>query len=146
MGAMRIPLRRECVWRMYETPRPNHFQRDEVLVKGYLAALDTGRFIDALNAFSMDASFRDESGRERHGIREIAAAFARRERPVRVEVEDLQREGDAVAVRVRMSDPQNRTPRVYRSVFRIRRDRIHSLEIDPLPESRTRRRRLPRPA
>ncbi len=124
---------------MMETMVPGQDEPDEALVRHYLSALNTGRFIDALNAFSLDASFRDESGRERHGIREIAAIFARREQPLKVEIEDLRREGDAVAVRIRMTSPADRTPKTYRSVFRVRRARIHSLEIDPLPTPRPRR-------
>jgi len=131
---------------MLEAVVPGRDGPDELLVKGYLTALSAGRFLDALNAFSMDASFRDESGRERHGIREIAAAFARRERPLRVEIEDLRQEGDIVLVRVRMSFPENRTPKIYRSVFHVRRDRIDSLEIEPLPTSRTKKDRLARTA
>ena len=117
---------------------------DERLVRDYLAALNHGQLIDALSAFSMDASFRDQSGREKHGIREIAEAFVRQERPVRVEIEDLQREGDAVSVRVRMSTRANRGPRTYRSVFHVSRNRIHSLEIDPIPTARHRSKRTSR--
>lgn len=114
---------------------------DELLVRQYLAALNNGHFLDALNAFSMDARLRDERGRERQGIREIAASFARRETPVKVEIEDLQHEGDAVAVRVRMTSSSNRTPKSYRSVFRVDRDRIHSLIIEPVPATETRKAR-----
>ena len=106
---------------------------EEALVRDYLTALNEGHFLDALNTFSMDASMRDATGRERRGIREIAAAFARNERPVRVEIEELTREGDAVAVRVRMRFPQSRSPKTYRSVFRVRRDRIQSLVVDSRP-------------
>lgn len=113
---------------------------DERLVRDYLTALRSGQFLDALNAFSMDASFRDESGTERHGIREIAAAFARRERPVNVEIEELRREGDTLVARVRLSLPTQRAARTYRSVFRVRQRRIRSLEFEPLipptPKSR----------
>lgn len=122
---------------MLETRVPGRDGPDELLVRGYLSALSTGRFLDALNAFSMDASLRDERGHERHGIREIAAAFARRERPMTLEIEDLQREGDTVAVRLRMSHPESRTEKTYRSVFRIERHRIHSIQTDPLPVSRS---------
>lgn len=115
---------------------------DETLVRDYLTALNNGRFLDALNTFSMDARLRDEFGRERNGIREIAASFARREEPVKVEIEDLQHEGDAVAVRMRMTSSANRAPKVYWSVFRINRDRIHSLVIEPVPPTRIRRARL----
>jgi hypothetical protein len=146
MGATRIPQRAAWHGRMLETAVPGRDEPDELLVKGYLTALNSGRFLDALNAFSMDASLRDESGRERHGIREIAAAFARRERPFRVEIEDIRHEGDVVSVRVRMSSPQDRTPRIYRSVFHVRRDRIHALEINPLPASRSKKRRVARTA
>jgi ketosteroid isomerase-like protein len=106
---------------------------EEALVRDYLTALNEGHFLDALNTFSMDASMRDAAGRERRGIREIAAAFARDERPVRVEIEELTREGDAVAVRVRMRFPQSSVPKTYRSVFRVRRDRIQSLVVDSRP-------------
>jgi hypothetical protein len=106
---------------------------EEALVRDYLTALNEGHFLDALNTFSMDASMRDAAGRERRGIREIAAAFARDERPVRVEIEELTREGDAVAVRVRMRFPQSRVPKTYRSVFRVRRNRIQSLVVDSRP-------------
>ncbi len=121
---------------MLESPVPGQDEPDELLVRSYFTALNSGRFLDALNAFSMDASIRDESGRERHGIREIAAAFARGERPVKVEIEDLRRQGDAVAVRVRMSFPARRGTQTYRGVFRVRHARIQSLEIDLLPVSR----------
>ena len=121
---------------MMETMDRVRAEPDEALVRHYLAALNEGQVIDALNAFSMDASFRDESGRERHGIREIAAAFVHRERPAQMEIEELRHEGDAVAVRFRVRSPASLTPRVYRSVFRVRQDRIRSLEIAPLPAAR----------
>jgi ketosteroid isomerase-like protein len=115
------------------------FERtEEALVRDYLTALDEGHVLDALNTFSMDASMRDAAGRERRGIREIAAAFARHERPVRVEIEELTREGDAVAVRVRMRFPESRSPKTFRSLFRIRRNRIQSVVVDRLPVRRSR--------
>lgn len=106
---------------------------DEAVVRHYLTALANGQVLDALNAFSMDARMRDQVGRERHGIREIAAAFASEERPVKVDIEDLEKEGEAVSVRVRMTFPEARETKVYRSVFRVSRDRIHSLIMDPVP-------------
>ncbi len=118
---------------------------DVAVVRHYLSALNSGQFLDALNAFSMDARLRDPAGRERHGIREIAAAFASQERPVSVDIEDLEKEGEAVAVRVRMTFREAREPEVYRSVFRVSRNRIHSLVMDPVPASRSRARRLSRP-
>lgn len=119
---------------------------DEWLVRQYLAALSNGQVLDALNAFSLDARMRDEAGHERRGIREIAAAFATRERPVRVDIEDLERKGQAVAVRVRMTFAESREPREYRSVFRVSRNRIRSLEIDPVPATRASRLRRPHTA
>ncbi len=110
---------------------------DEAIVRHYLTALGNGQVLDALNAFSMDARMRDPSGRERRGIREIAAAFASQEHPVRVDIEELETEGEAVAVRVRMTFPEARESRVYRSLFRVSRDRIRSLVIDSLPARRT---------
>ena len=118
---------------MLDTTTAAPSRPDEALVRHYLTALNNGQFLEALNAFSMDASFRDETGRERHGIREIAAAFVHRERPVRVEIEELRHEGDAVAVLFRMTAPDSLRPRVFRSVFRIRKDRIRSLEMAPWP-------------
>lgn len=118
---------------------------DVAVVRHYLSALNNGEFLDALNAFSMDARMRDQAGRERHGIREIAAAFASQEHPVSVDIEDLEKEGEAVAVRVRMTFSEAREPKIYRSVFRVSRDRIHSLVMDPLPASPARRTRLGRP-
>lgn len=115
---------------------------DEAVVRGFLTALDSGRFLDALNAFSMDARMRDEAGRERRGIREIAAAFASQAHPVRVEIEDLEKEGREVAVRVRMTFPESRATKTYRSVFRVDRDRIHSLVMNLEPTTRSRRNRL----
>lgn len=117
---------------MLATTTPDRDESDETLVTDYLMALKTGRFLDALNAFSMDASFRDEYGTERHGIREIAAAFAEQERPSRVEIEGLRREGKTLVAQVRMSLPMARAPSVYRSIFRVRQRRIHSLELEPL--------------
>ncbi len=116
---------------------PGSGEPDEVLVRNYLAALNNGQLIDALNAFATDARFRDESGRERNGIREIAAAFAGRQGPMKVEIESLQRERDAVTVLVRMAPPGLDAPRAYRVVFHVRRDRIRSLVIDPLPRLRS---------
>ena len=115
---------------------------DEAVVRRYLAALGNGQVLDALGAFSMDACMRDEAGRERHGIREIAAAFANREPPVRVEIEDLENEGEAFAVRVRMTFPATPEPRLYRSVLRVSRERIRSLVIDPLPAPGRNRRKV----
>ncbi len=116
----------------------NTMDAEEAVVRHYLTALGNGRVLDALNSFSMDARLRDASGRERHGIREIAAAFASQEHPVRVEIEELEKEGEAVAVRMRMTFPETHEPRVYRSVFRVSRDRIRSLVIDPVPARRGR--------
>ncbi len=113
-------------------------------MRHYIAALNNGQVVEALSAFSMDASLRDESGRERHGIREIAAAFALRERRVRIDIEELRREGDKFSLRVRMSDPESRKPKIYRSVFHVGGDRIHALEIDPLPVSGSPKARLAR--
>ncbi len=127
-------------------PELKTLDTEEAVVRHYLTALSNGQVLDALNAFSMDAQMRDGSGRERHGIREIAAAFASEEHPVRVEVEELEKEGEAVAVRMRVTFPETDEPRVYRSVFRVNRDRIRSLVMDPVPARRARRRRLARPA
>ena len=112
---------------------------DEAVVRHYLTALGNGHVLDALNAFSMDAQLRDGTGRERHGIREIAAAFPSQERHGRVDNEDLRNEGGTVAVRVRMTFPKDHEPRAYRGVFRVSRERIRSLILDPVPTSRTRR-------
>lgn len=112
---------------------PGPERADEDLVRHYLAALSRGEIIEVLDAFSMDASMRDELGRERRGIREIAKAFASQVRPSRVEVEALERTGDAVAARVRMDFPTGHETQVYRTVFRVRRNRIHSLVIDAIP-------------
>ncbi len=119
---------------------------DEQVVRTYLTALNNGQILDMLNAFSLDARLRDEAGRERRGIREIAEAFAARERPVQVDIEDLENEGEAVAVRMRMSYPRGQREREYRSVFRVSRNRIHSLVIDPIPAHPASRRRQSRPA
>lgn len=115
---------------------------EEAVVRQYLTALSNGRVLDALNAFSLDASLRDETGRERRGIREIAAAFARGDRPIKVEIEELTREGDAVAVQARMAFPGSSSPKTYRSVFRVRRDRIESVAVHPLPAKVAPRRRF----
>ncbi len=119
--------------------------KEETIVRQYLAALDRDAVLDAINAFSLDARMRDEAGRERRGIREIAAAFAIREHPVKVDIEELEKEGEEVAVRVRMTFPEAREPRVYRSVFHVSRDRIRSLVIDPLPARRPHGGRVGRP-
>ena len=122
---------------MVEATTAGTGELDEAIVRHYLMALNEGQFLDALNAFSMDARLRDESGLERRGIREIAASFARREGPATVEIEELRCEGDTVAVRMRMTSSANRAPTVYRSVFQIDRGRIHSLVIEPVPAART---------
>ncbi len=110
---------------------------DEAIVRDFLTALGNGQVLDALNAFSMDARMRDPNGHERHGIREIAAAFANQEQPVQVDIEELETEGETVAVRVRMTFPEAGEPRVYRSLFRVSRDRIRSFVINSLPARRT---------
>ncbi len=119
---------------------------DEAVVRHYLTALGKGQVLDALNAFSMDARMRDGAGRERRGIREIAAAFASQEHPAKVDIEDLEKEGEAVAVRVRMTFPGTREPRVYRTVFRVSRDRIRSLDMDPEPMRGSRGHRVAHPS
>ncbi len=121
-------------------------EAEEAVVRHYLKALDNGRILDALNTFSMDARMRDAGGHERRGIREIAAAFASQEHPVGVEIEELENEGEAVAVRLRMTFPESHEPRVYRSVFRVSRDRIRSLVIDPVPGRHVPGRRVGRSA
>lgn len=113
---------------------------DLAVVRHYLTALGNGEVLDALSTFSMDAKMRDERGRERRGIREIAAAFASRDLPVTVDVEELAQEGEAVAVRMRMTFPEMAESREYRSVFRVNRDRIRSVVTDPLPTRHTRNR------
>ncbi len=114
-------------------PELQTMSSDEAVVRHYLTALGSGRILDALNAFSMDARMRDQAGRERRGIREIAAAFASQDRPVQVDIVDLEDEGEAVSVRVRMTFPRSLESRVYRTVFRVNRDRINSLVISPVP-------------
>ncbi len=131
---------------MPELLAPVRAEPDEAVVRHYLEALNSGQVLEALNAFSMDARMRDESGRERRGIREIAAAFASHERPLKVDIEELQKEGAAVAVRVRLTYPETRETRVYRSVFRVNRDRIRSLVMDPLPVPPARRGKAARSA
>ncbi len=129
---------------MIESTLPGEEEPEEAVVRHYIAALNNGKVLDALSAFSMDASMRDESGLVRHGIREIAAAFARREPSVKVEIEDVRREGDRLTVRVRMTRTADRRPKVYRSVFHVAGDRIHALEISPIPAAKSLRRRLTR--
>jgi ketosteroid isomerase-like protein len=131
---------------MLETMNPGNGEPEEALVRSYLAALNNGESIEALNAFATDALYRDESGREQRGIREIVAAFVRRQKPLSVEIEELQRDGDAVSVRMRMTYPAKDAPRVYRSVFRVQGDRIRSLVIDPLPVPRSRKSRVTKSA
>ncbi len=121
-------------------PETQTMRADEQVVRTYLTALNNGQILDALNTFSLDARLRDEAGRERRGIREIAQSFAARERPVHVDIEDLENEGEAVAVRVRMTFPHAEEPREYRGVFRVSRNRIRSLVIDPIPARRVSRR------
>ncbi len=117
-------------------PELEQASADETVVRGYLEALDHGRILDALSAFSLDARVRDGSGHERRGIREIAAAFVREELPVRVDVEDLEREGETVTARVRMTYPGGRRSQTYRSVFWVRRDRIQSVVMEAVPTNR----------
>ncbi len=118
-------------------PRPESSRGNESVVRRYLTALNQGHVLDALNTFGMDAEMRDWAGRERHGIREIAAAFAGREHPVQVEVERLETRGDAVMVRLRVIFAGSHESRIYRSEFHVTRDRIRSLLIEPVPSRRT---------
>ena len=113
-------------------------------MRHYLAALDRGQVVDALSTFSMDARMRDAHGDEQRGIREIAAAFATRPRPLKVDVEEVRREGEAVAVRMRMTFPDDSDPREFRGIFRVSRERIRSLVLNPVPSSGSRRRPLAR--
>lgn len=107
--------------------------REEAIVRNYLVAVGAGRTLDALDVFSMDARMRDASGHERRGIREIAASFANQEHPVQLEVEQLENDGGAVAVRMRMRFSETRAPRVYLAVFHVTRDRIRSVVMEPVP-------------
>ncbi len=131
---------------MSELDAPTAMRPEEAVVRDYLTALNSGHVVDVLNAFSMDARLRDSAGRERHGIREIAEAFAGRERHVKVDLEDVRREGDAVSVRVRLTYSEDRPSRDFQGVFRVRHNRIESLAIDPLPATARRKRRLVTPS
>ncbi len=129
---------------MSELRAPGPGGPETALVRHYLTALNEGQVLDALSAFSMDAQMRDASGRERHGIREIAAAFANRPRPLKVDVDDVRQEGETVAVRMRMSFPEDHELREFQGVFRVSHERIRSVTVDPVPSSRSRRSRLSR--
>src|SRR2546426_4388088 len=71
----------------------------EETVRRFLDALASGRVLDALDAFAMDAVIQDARGEEYRGIREIVE-FVNRLRPGSMRAEDIVKERDTVTATV----------------------------------------------
>ncbi len=106
---------------------------DEVVVRAYFEALRRGAIVDALNAFATDATLLGEDGQPRRGIREIAAFFAVRRHPMDIQIDDLEKSWDSVTARIRVRDARSGETQGYRDVFRLRRQRIRALTVEPDP-------------
>src|SRR2546428_3353772 len=72
----------------------------EEIVRSLLDALGSGRVLDALDAFALDAVIRDARGREHRGIREIAD-FVNRVEPESLRTESIRQDHGAVTAVVR---------------------------------------------
>lgn len=99
----------------------------EETVRRFLDALTSGRVLDALDAFAMDAVIRDARGNEHKGIREIVE-FVNRLRLGSFRAEDIVKERDTVTATVR-SRAGGREERV-RHTYTLGDGRVRSLKID----------------
>ena len=99
----------------------------EETVRRFLDALASGRVLDALDAFAMDAVIRDARGEEYRGIREIVE-FVNRLGPGSLRAEDIVKERDTVTATVR-SRTGGREER-SRHTYTLGGGRVRSLRID----------------
>ena len=99
----------------------------EETVRRFLDALASGRVLDALDAFAMDAVIQDARGKEHRGIREIVE-FVNRLPPGSLRAEDIVKERDTVTATVR-SQAGGREERV-RHTYTFGGGRVRSLRID----------------
>jgi hypothetical protein len=110
------------------TPSKNTLETPpEETVRRLLDALASGRVLDALDTFAMDAVIRDARGEEHRGIREIVE-FVNRLRPGSMRAEDIEKERDTVTATVR-SRTGGREERA-RHTYTLGGGRVRSLRID----------------
>ena len=99
----------------------------EETVRRFLDALASGRVLDALDAFAMDAVIQDVKGNQHKGIREVIE-FVNQLRPGSLRAEDIVKERDTVTATVR-SWAGGREERV-RHTYTFGDGRVRSLKID----------------
>ena len=110
------------------TPSKNTLETPpEETVRRLLDALASGRVLDALDTFAMDAVIQDARGEEYRGIREIVE-FVNRLRPGSMRAEDIVKERDTVTATVR-SRTGGREERA-RHTYTLGGGRVRSLRID----------------
>jgi len=110
------------------TPSKNTLETPpEETVRRLLDALASGRVLDALDTFAMDAVIQDARGEEYRGIREIVE-FVNRLRPGSLRAEDIVKERDTVTATVR-SRTGGREERA-RHTYTLGGGRVRSLRID----------------
>ena len=110
------------------TPSKNTLETPpEETVRRLLDALASGRVLDALDTFAMDAVIQDARGEEHRGIREIVE-FVNRLRPGSMRAEDIVKEQDTVTATVR-SRTGGREERA-RHTYTLGGGRVRSLRID----------------
>ena len=110
------------------TPSKNTLETPpEETVRRLLDALASGRVLDALDTFAMDAVIQDARGEEHRGIREIVE-FVNRLRPGSMRAEDIVKERDTVTATVR-SRTGGREERA-RHTYTLGGGRVRSLRID----------------
>ena len=110
------------------TPSKNTLETPpEETVRRLLDALASGRVLDALDTFAMDAVIQDARGEEYRGIREIVE-FVNRLRPGSMRAEDIVKERDTVTATVR-SRAGGREERA-RHTYTLGGGRVRSLRID----------------
>jgi hypothetical protein len=99
----------------------------EETVRRFLDALGSGRVLDAIDAFAMDAVIRDARGKEHRGIRAIVE-FVNHLRPGPLRAEEIVNEQDTVTATVR-SRAGGREERA-RHTYTIGGGRVRSLRIE----------------
>ena len=109
-------------------------------VRKFLDALGSGRVLDALDTFAIDAVVRDANGNEHRRMREIAK-FVNRLAPQPLQIENIQEDRDTVTAIVRSG--AGGKGRRMRHTYTVGGGRLQSLRIEGI-RGRSGRRPQPR--
>ncbi len=101
------------------------------LARRFLESLRDGRLVDALDTLSPDAVISDETGHDRHGIREITASLLPYRIPSRLAADRVEAHGSVVSAVVRIPAGPGGRDRRYRARIQVRAGRIHSVGFRP---------------